>query len=101
MEDVLGVDAIISQMIEPGHIFLVNTEGLAFETAVEDPQALETSAETSGEDPQQFQNLGGLQNQLNSFILGQQSVETVRKTKRLSKHGWMDKGRQKGSPWPR
>ena len=42
MEDVLGVDAIISQMIEPGHIFLVNTEGLAFKTAVEDQEALET-----------------------------------------------------------
>ena len=51
MEDVLGVDAIISQMIEPGHIFLVNTEGLSFETAVEDPQALETAAETAAETP--------------------------------------------------
>ena len=100
MEDVLGVDAIISQMIDPGHIFLVNTEGLAFETAVEDPQVLETSAETSaetsGEDPQQFQNLGGLQNQLNSFILGQQSVETVRKTKREAKafQTWLDGQRE-------
>ena len=69
MEEVLGVDAIISQMIEPGHIFFDNTEGLSFETALEDPQALETAAETAaetqGEDPQQFQNLGGLQNQLN------------------------------------
>ena len=69
MEDVLGVDVIISQMIEPGHIFFVNTEGLSFEMAVEEPQELEmaaeTSAETPGENPKQFQNLGGLQNQLN------------------------------------
>ena len=67
---------------------------------MEDPQALETSAETSaetsGEDPQQFKNLGGLQNQLNLFILGQQSVETVRKTKREAKafQTWLDGQRE-------
>ena len=65
MEDVLGVDAFISQMIEPGHIFLVNTEEISFETATGDPQAVETAEETAVVDPQQFQDLGGLQNQLN------------------------------------
>ena len=100
MEGVLGVDAIVNQ------ILLVNSEETVsetpLETAVEDLQAgqqfclvnnegmvletvLETSLETAVQDIQPVQDLGGLHDQLNTFILGQQCVETVRKTKREAK----------------
>ena len=66
------------------------------ETAVKDPQAFETAVETSVEDLQPVQDLGGLQDQLNTFILGQQSIETVRKTKREAKafETWLDGQRE-------
>ena len=99
---------------EPLHqVLLVNTERMAFETAFEtakgeehlqtietvvetpadDPQTIETAVETSVDDPQ---DLGGLQDQLNTFIMGQQSVETVRKTKREAKafQTWLDGQRE-------
>ena len=117
MEDVLGLDPVLSQMIVISptemlletavetskndqrplqQIVLVNTEAMAFETGFEttegkemvvetpadDPQTIEMAVETSVDDPQ---DLGGLQDQLNTFIMGQQSVETVRKTKREAK----------------
>ena len=66
------------------------------ETAVKDPQAFETAVETFVEDLQPVQDLGGLQDQLNTFILGQQSIETVRKTKREAKafETWLDGQRE-------
>ena len=66
------------------------------EMAVKDPQAFETAVETSVEDLQPVQDLGGLQDQLNTFILGQQSIETVRKTKREAKafETWLDGQRE-------
>ena len=111
MEGVLGFDAIVNQ------ILLVNSEEMVSETplerAVEDLQAgqqlflvnnegmvlervLETPLEMAMQDIQSVQDLGGLHDQLNTFILGQQSVETVRKTKREAKafQTWLDGQRE-------
>ena len=111
MEGVLGVDAIVNQILlvnseetvsetpletamedlQAGQqFFLVNNEGMVLETV------LETPLETAVQDIQPVQDLGGLHDQLNTFILGQQSVETVRKTKREAKafQTWLDGQRE-------
>ena len=108
MEGVLGVDAIVNQILlvnseetvsetpletamedlQAGQqFFLVNNEGMVLETV------LETPLETAVQDIQPVQDLGGLHDQLNTFILGQQSV---RKTKREAKafQTWLDGQRE-------
>ena len=88
MEDILGLNAVMSQM----------TIEMVVEMPADDPQTIEMAVETSVDN---LQDLGGLQDQLNTFIMGQQSIETVRKTKREAKafQTWLD-GRREAEGLP-